>query len=898
MTTDRWARLSNWHNAWLAADPVERERLRTRFAAEHPDLAADADELASASADLAGFLETPAFVLAAPELAKDPLLAANTMLGPYRVVAFLARGGTGDVYRATDVRLCRDVALKVLAPDTRGDGYPQRVERFLREARLTASLDHPNIVRLYDVGLFDGRPYFVAELLDGETLRTRIARGSLTIEEALRIGADVARGLVAAHAAGSVHRDLKPENIFLTRQGATKILDFGIAKLVIDDAARDGLSTLTGIVLGTAGYLAPEQIRGGDVDGRADLFALGAILSEMLTGRRAFAREHTVDTLHAILHEAPPDVLEQRHDVPPALAAVVGRLLEKSPGARVRSAADLVSALEEIARGGPHVDLASRDGVSISLKSPRITIDPGRGDRAPRTARSAVRVTVVLATLALAAVVAGWLYRRAPAPAPGSAAATVAIFPFRSLPDSAESQLLELGLADVLISRLSQLSDVRVLPLSATERVRSADPREAGRTLGADRVLTGTLQRERNRIRASVQLLSIPEDRAIWSGTFDADAVGAFSIQDAVVARVLLEIAPQLSPSARGRLIEPGTRNSEAYESYLRGRAHAAQITGADLARATESFRRAVTLDPGYADAWAALGAAYRRLPLAGEVDPKQAFPEAARAAGRARELSPDHPEALSVLGTVEFWYEWNYPRAEELLRRAVERQPSAAESRVFLAHLLSNLGRHDEALVEVRQARSLDPNLPIARSLEGQFLVMARRYDEALVQLDSAVELAPRFVQGHVMRAYPLIALRRYDEAIRECDIARELEDRIPRFGPVGARVFPSALRAYALARAGRRAEAEAALERIRRQERETRVRPIHVALVLHGLGRDGEALDELSRAVDGRDPAVTFLGVDPKWDGLRTSPSFQELLSRVNLLEVSNRVLASRVP
>ena len=896
MTTERWARLSDWYNSWRAADPLERERLRTWLAAECPDLVAEADELASASADLDGFLETPAFVLAAPELAKDPVLAANTMLGPYRIVDVVARGGTGDVYRATDVRLHRDVALKMLAPDIRGDGDPQRVERFVREARLTASLDHPNIVRLYDVGLFDGRPYFVAELLDGETLRARIGRGPLTIEEVLRIATDVARGLVAAHATGSVHRDLKPENIFLTRQGATKILDFGIAKLAIDGVARDGLSTLTGIVLGTAGYLAPEQIRGAEIDGRADLFALGMILFETLTGRRAFAREHTVDTLHAILHEAPPEVLEQRDDVPPALAAIVGRLLEKAPDARFQSPADLVSALEEIAPAGSHADLVSHDGMSTSLPSSRITIERGRRARQAFTARRAVSAGASLAALATVVAVAGWLSRQAAAPAPTGSTATVAILPFRSLPDSADSQLLELGLADVLISRLNQLPDVRVLPLSATERLRNADPRDVGRTLGADRVLTGTLQRDREHVRASVQLLSISEDRAIWTDTFDADATSAFSIQDDVVARVLRVIAPHLTSSARSRLIEPGTRNSEAYESYLRGRAYAAHVTGADFVRATEAFHHAVTLDPDYADAWGSLGAAYRRLPLVGEVEPKAAFTEAERAAKRALELAPDHPEALSVLGTVAFWYEWDYPRAEELLRRAVTRQPSSAESQVYLAHLLSNVGRHDEALGEIRHARSLDPNLPIARSLEGQFLVMARRYDEALAHLDSAVEIAPRFAKGHVMRAYSLLALRRYDEAVRACDTADALEASVPRSAAVGPPVFPSALRAYALAKAGRRADAEATLERLRLQEHERWVPRAYSALVLHGLGRDAEAIQQLRRALHNREPTMTFLGVDPKWDGLRTSPAFQELLSHVNLLEVSKGVLASR--
>ena len=343
MNTERWRVLSEWHNTWLAAPTDQRAGLRASFATEHPDLLQVADELAASSGAVDGFLETPALVLAARDLAQDePPLPEGTSVGPYRIVALLARGGMGDVYRATDPRLGRDVALKTLTSAERGDGHA--VERFLQEARITASLDHPNIVKVFDVGMSNGRPYLVSELLDGETLRAPIGRGPLAPADARSIASALTSGLVAAHARGLVHRDLKPENVFLTRSGTAKILDFGIAKLAQDPALPRGLATLTGVVLGTAGYLAPEQVKGDPVDARTDLFALGSILFELMTGQRAFVREHTIDTLHAIVHDDPPDLL------PPgtALTAIVRRLLAKAPDARFQSAADLLWALEQI----------------------------------------------------------------------------------------------------------------------------------------------------------------------------------------------------------------------------------------------------------------------------------------------------------------------------------------------------------------------------------------------------------------------------------------------------------------------------------------------------------------------------------------------------------------------
>jgi serine/threonine protein kinase len=352
MTPDRWDLLTEWLNEWLTADPDGRARLRERLAAEHPDLLGEAEALAQASGALQGFLETPALVLEAPLVAaEDPGLPAGTPIGPYQITSLLARGGTGDVYRATDTRLHRDIALKVLASDRTVD--PQRVERFIREARVTASLDHENIVRVYDVGRAGEHAYLVAELLEGETLRARVARGAMPVDEVLRAARGIASGLAAAHEAGLVHRDLKPDNIFLTRSGAVKILDFGIAKLMPEANARDQSLTMTGVVLGTAGYLAPEQIRGGPVDARADLFSLGAVLFEMLTGRRAFERPHLVETLHAILHDPPSDALAAREDVPAILVRTVMRLLEPEPEARFQSATEALAALHGVGTLSP-----------------------------------------------------------------------------------------------------------------------------------------------------------------------------------------------------------------------------------------------------------------------------------------------------------------------------------------------------------------------------------------------------------------------------------------------------------------------------------------------------------------------------------------------------------------
>ena len=580
-------------------------------------------------------------------------------------------------------------------------------------------------------------------------------------EAVRRIAIEAATGLVAAHAAGLIHRDLKPENIFLTRSGRTKLLDFGIAKLVQPEDSTDRVSTLTGIVLGTSGYLAPEQIRGKAIDARADLFALGAVLFEMLTGARAFAREHIVETLHAILHDPPPDLLADIEQVPPALADIVYRLLDKAPEARCQSAADLIAALEA-------VDL--RPG-----SSPRQAV-------------------------------------RAPQPPAGVTDVTLAVMPIRSIPAGSDSELFGLGLADVSISRLGQIADLRVLPLTATERMRAEDPLAAARRLQANRVLIVTLQRDSGLVRASVQLLSVGDERTLWSTTVDTDASSVFSIQDIIVTRVIEELAPHVRPDARRRLARPGTRSAAAHEACLRGRVHVMRPTPADLKSAVESFQAALALGrvttPMRGPAW--------RRPTNGcprsSGHQSEDFARARDAASRRWRSSPGTqrryrswaPSPSGTSGTTPA------PNGSCARPSLFSRTPPMRRSS-WRTSSPTRAGTTRHSRRSGGRGRSI-PAWPVPRALEGQFLCCARRYEHALAHLNGVIEVAPTLWTGHLFRVYTLIGLGRYDDAVQGCDRVVDLRRALDSAEP-GPYALVVALKGYALARLGRSADAEAQL-------------------------------------------------------------------------------------
>jgi eukaryotic-like serine/threonine-protein kinase len=688
MTVDRWDRIGELFAAALAQPEPEWESFLAAACGTDTGLRQEVRSLL-AHHRRGGPLEVPAVAWIDGEVDEPELVPAT--IARYRVLEPLGAGGMGIVYRAEDPTLGRTVAIKILAPAWLRD--PKTRERFQREARAAAALDHPNICTVYEVGTTDeGRPFLAMPCYRGETLAAKIARRPLPAGEAVDLALQIAAGLACAHAGGIVHRDVKPANLWVTDDGVVKILDFGIAKLAPAAVGRGQVTTMTGVVLGTAGYLAPEQIRGAAVDSRADLFALGTVLFEMLTGVRPFKREHFVETLHAVLHDPPSGALAQRDDVPAPLIDVVMRLLEKAPEARFQSAQEVTRALHAI-----------------------------------------------------------------------------------------------------------------------------------------DTLAAGT-----NLQRRSTPRLASPD------------------------------------------VTHTASLNVEAEEKYLLGRVAVRRPTPEDLRNAQRYFEEAIALDPDYADAWAGLASAYKRMPMIGAAPARSAFEQARTAADRALALDPNNAEAISTKGTIAFWYEWDYGRAETLLRLALTLQPDHADSLLFLAHVYSNTGRAAEALDAIKRAQSKDQQWAQPRALKGQFLYMDRRYDEALSYLDAVVtDIDPGTMAAHLFRADTLVELGRLDEALAAYDRALTLQPH------------PSlmALRAVVFARSGRRAEAEAALAGAPKEFHYGR------ALALEAMERGEEAMTELHAAIDACEPLVTFLGVEPKWDLARRRPAFRDLVRRVNLLEVSDR-------
>ena len=664
-------------------------------------------------------------------------LSAGTRLGAYEILSPLGAGGMGEVYRARDSKLKRDVAIKVLPPSLAADG--DALVRFEREALAVAALSHPNILAIHDFGTHEGTTYAVMELLEGETLRGRLDSGPIPQKQAVDYALQTAKGLSAAHEKGIVHRDLKPENLFVTRDGHLKILDFGLAKKV--EAVAPGKETGAptgsghtepGTVMGSMGYMSPEQVRGLPVDHRSDIFSFGAILYEMLSGRKAFKRDTASDTMAAIMRDEPPELSESGRNISPALDHIVKHCLEKDRDNRFQSAKDVVFTLSEAS--GP-------------------TTTSGAQLAAP-PARKGIVLVAVAAIVILA--VAGVLLLRRPHRGGGEAGGVkrVAVLPFENLGAPEDGYFAD-GIADAVRGKLTSVPGLEVIARASSTPYKKTTktPQEIARELGAYYLLTATVRWQKsgggNRVQVSPELVEIRESGAPalkWQQPFDAAITDVFQVQSEIATKVAQALGAALAAGEEKRLSERPTQNLAAYDTFLKGEEEANGLGAVDppsLRKALGFYDQAVALDPGFAQAWARVSMANSLL--YSNSTPTPALAERARQAGeKAVALAPSRPEGYLALGNYERLVSEDFNRALEQCEKGLRFAPGDASLLRGTALAEEGLGRWDAAVEHFRQAERLDPRSVGVLRTHGEALSRLRRYPEAREALDRGLALAP----------------------------------------------------------------------------------------------------------------------------------------------------------
>jgi TolB-like protein/tRNA A-37 threonylcarbamoyl transferase component Bud32 len=788
-------------------------------------------------------------------------MRAGDMLGPYRVLAKLGEGGMGQVWRAHDTRLQRDVALKVLPTETLGDETARA--RLVREARLASKLNHPHICTIYEVGESDGQTFVAMELVEGLSLSARLAEGPLPVEQVLRYGEQMADALAHAHGRGVVHRDFKSANVVVTPEGQVKVLDFGLAKQLTDtqlaDATTVSRHTLTeaGTVAGTLAYMAPEQLKGQAADARSDIWALGVVLYELAAGQRPFQGQTGFELSSAILSQP---LRPLPSSVPAPLAGVIDRCLAKEPGERYQQGKEVRAALEAVASGQAgtawRVELRRRRGLLLG------------------TAVVAL-VLLVGAAVLFGLDVGGVRSRLAGTLGVPARVITLAVLPFDNLSGDPEQEYLSDGLTGEMITQLGRMhpSVLSVKARTSVMRYKKTDKPidQIGRELGGvDYILEGSAQREGGQIRIMAELIKVADQTQLWAESYQRELSGILALQGEVARNVASALALRLLPAEQARLANVSQINPDAYEAYLKGLQRMYRLTPDDLTAALKYFELALAKEPKYALAYAGISLTWACRNQMTIAPPDEAVPKAKEAALRAIDLDGNLAEAHATLAIIWTWHEWNLAAAEPEWQRAIALNPSYPDAQAFYSHYLFIMGRQKEAMEAIDRAVALDPFNPLFQSLYAVDLVFARRYDEAIAKArlapDNPVALNAAWwaesLKGPTKEA--ATAAKAYLAFYAD----RAVDDGLDQGFASGG--YPEAMR--------RAAEALAARARV------SYVSPFDLAMIYLDAGDKERALDWLERSFEMRDPNVPYTTV-PFFDRLRREPRFQALARRLGL-------------
>lgn len=857
MNPERWNKINEVFSEWLDLNDEKRNQFLIEACGSDDDLRKEVDLLIDAYLKSETFIETPVQSEAVQAIAKS--IRSKDLVGStishYRIVQPIGAGGMGEVYLAEDTRLDRKVALKILPPDMAIDRA--RMKRFIREAKAASAIDHPSIVHVYEINQADGVHFIAMQYIEGQTLRSMLIGKPVPNQEFLKYAIQLTDAISEAHARGITHRDLKPANVMISNKDQIKLLDFGIARMEKrSDDTTTMSTTQSGALLGTVGYMSPEQALGKTIDHRSDIFSIGILFYEMVTGRQPFSGDTASQTIDKIIHSQPDGIITLNQGVPLELERIIRKCMEKDPNNRYQSAAELLIDLKNLNR-----DLNSGISQPVSKKSKKI--------------KNVIPIALLIVVIAF---VAFFIYRQY---LQKKEIRSIAVLPFKNI--NVETQYLSDGIADSVINNISPISRIRVMARGTVfnYKNRDIDPRQVGKELGVDSVVSGKVLQQGDSLIVTVDFVDAHDGRQLWGEEYKRNMNDIVSLQSEISKEISNQLRIKLTEQEENSVARQHTTNNEAYQSYLKGQYLLLQRTPESTQKAMTFFQDAIKKDPRYALAYNGLADCYNYLGINGAIlgglPPKEVMPKAKELAMKAIQLDETLAEAHRTLGQIHLVYDFDWIAAERELNRAIQLNPNDSQTVIRQTARYITMGQFQEAHASIKRFKELDPgHFPSQLISVGIQHCWMREYDDAIEQLQGITEMVPSYAAPYYWLGVAYTGKKDYEKAMKHFEKAVQYAPRSP--------VALSGL-AYGLAKAGKIKEAEAIVSELLSQSKSSYVPEFYLACAYAAMGRKDDAFALLNKAFIEHANGMSQIKFIPLVDDLRSDPRFEELLKRMKL-------------